>query len=100
MSDSIDELARMYRNTECAILRRQIKTVINRMIKLKLEICRPSPNNLPFLSQAERQYLNDRQKLNAVKNYRNRTGKSLMDSKRDIEDYMVHHYGCKTFSQP
>lgn len=39
------------------------------------------------LSQTEFEHVVCKKKLDAVKEYKNRTGKSLMDSKRDIESW-------------
>lgn len=42
------------------------------------------------VSAIEYAYIFDGRKLEAIKEYKNRTGKSLVDSKRDIEDYGYH----------
>ena len=41
--------------------------------------------------------LNLERKLDAVKNYKNATGLSLLDSKRAIENYMMRVYGRDRF---
>jgi hypothetical protein len=41
--------------------------------------------------------LNDKQKLEAVRQYRNATGLSLLECKRAVENYMMEEYGCDRF---
>lgn len=61
------------------------------------ELCQA--NLHPPLNDAEKLELERRNKLEAVKQYKRRTGARLLDAKKIIEDYMMSTYKVTHFNQ-
>lgn len=60
------------------------------------ELCQA--NLHPPLNDAEKLELERRDKLEAVKQYKRRTGATLLDAKNKVEEYMMLTYKVTTFN--
>lgn len=81
---------------------RQLSTAARRTLELKLGSQRRTRLEKIAarlgLTDTEVQHLKDRRKLNAVKEYKNRTGDSLLGAKGKIETFMMDAWGSKHFN--
>lgn len=68
--------------------KQQLATIIRREVEADLQDCGLKSNNYNVTAK-ELRIACDGNKLEAVKAYKNRTGLSLMESKRAVEDAMV-----------
>ena len=72
--------------------KRMLAKASRRLLQLSLDeagVTKASSCNGVWLDSAERSYVGEGRKLNAVKAYKNRMNVTLMDAKHSVEDWMA-----------
>lgn len=88
MRNIFDELFSVMSNTSDQRSKKDIARIIRREIEIELEDHGLHSNNLRP-TQREISLADSGKKLDAVKLYKNRTGRSLLESKHEIEAHMT-----------